>query len=138
LTILDDIGIHGSRLKHLLDSNVGHSGHRHAEPVTEIVLQSLEDGWYTDAKIFMNLALEYSKKDSIERLKQWLTLAEERLKGSSLKLYITGGNDDPLAIDDILQSASTIINPEGTMGPSGGGLSLGSFLLGNVYTYRAT
>jgi Icc-related predicted phosphoesterase len=49
----------------------------------------------------------------IERLKHWIELAEERLHGSPLKLYITGGNDDPLTIDDVLQSTSAVINPEG-------------------------
>lgn len=37
---------------------------------------SLDDGWYIDAKICMNLALESAMKGSIERLKQNITLAD--------------------------------------------------------------
>lgn len=31
---------------------------------------SIEDGWYIDAKLCMNLALEFSRKESIENIKQ--------------------------------------------------------------------
>ena len=49
----------------------------------------------------------------IESLEGWLKIAEEKLKGTGIKCYITPGNDDPLFIDDILSKSDTIINPEG-------------------------
>jgi len=49
----------------------------------------------------------------VESLEGWVRIAEERLKGSGIKCYITPGNDDPFFIDDILSKSNTIINPEG-------------------------
>jgi Icc-related predicted phosphoesterase len=49
----------------------------------------------------------------IESLEGWIKIAEERLKGTGIKCYVTPGNDDPFLIDDILSKSSTIINPEG-------------------------
>jgi len=47
-----------------------------------------------------------------ERLRHWVTVAEERLKASNVKLYITGGNDDPFEITPILKSSGLIVDPE--------------------------
>lgn len=49
----------------------------------------------------------------IESLESWMQIAEDRLKGTGIKCFITPGNDDPFFIDDILAKSSNIINPEG-------------------------
>ena len=41
----------------------------------------------------------------IERLQEWLAIANERLHGGPTTLYINVGNDDPFYIDPILESA---------------------------------
>jgi Icc-related predicted phosphoesterase len=56
---------------------------------------------------------ELFKELMLERLKEWLVLAEERLKGTDIPVYMTGGNDDPFEIEDIIRSSSFIIDPEG-------------------------
>jgi Icc-related predicted phosphoesterase len=48
-----------------------------------------------------------------ESLEGWVKIAEERLKGTGIKCFITPGNDDPFFIDDILSKSSVILNPEG-------------------------
>jgi uncharacterized protein len=48
-------------------------------------------------------------KESLER---WMRLAEERLKGTGIKCYISPGNDDPFEIDEILNSSDYVVNPE--------------------------
>ena len=48
-------------------------------------------------------------KESLER---WMRLAEERLKGTGIRCYISPGNDDPFEIDAILNSSDYVINPE--------------------------
>lgn len=48
-----------------------------------------------------------------DTLKRWMQMAEERLKGSDVKVYMTGGNDDRPEIEDILKSSDFIIDPEG-------------------------
>ena len=48
----------------------------------------------------------------IEGVKRWDAMAENRLKGSDVKCYISPGNDDRFDIDQVLQSSSTLIYPE--------------------------
>jgi len=49
----------------------------------------------------------------VERLREWIALAEERLGKSSVKCLISPGNDDVLEVDQVLNSSSYVINPEG-------------------------
>jgi Icc-related predicted phosphoesterase len=49
----------------------------------------------------------------LQRLKEWLVLGEERLKGSGISMYMTGGNDDVFEIEDIIRGSSYVIDPEG-------------------------
>ena len=55
------------------------------------------------------------KEVMVTSLRRWLTIAEKRLEGTSIKCYMTPGNDDSLAIDDVLNSSETVINPEGKL-----------------------
>lgn len=48
-----------------------------------------------------------------ERLRTWLRLAEERLKCKGVKVYATGGNDDPMDVENVLQESSYVIPAEG-------------------------
>jgi Icc-related predicted phosphoesterase len=47
-----------------------------------------------------------------ERLEEWMRLAEERLKDTGIKIYVTGGNDDPLVVEQILNSSNYVVNPQ--------------------------
>lgn len=58
---------------------------------------------------------EIFKQLVLDVLKDWVKLAEERLKPEGIKLFMTGGNDDIQEISDILQSSDYIIDPEGTV-----------------------
>ena len=48
----------------------------------------------------------------LERLREWMKLAEERLRGSGVMCYISPGNDDIIEIDEVLNSSDYVINPE--------------------------
>jgi Icc-related predicted phosphoesterase len=48
-----------------------------------------------------------------ERLEGWMKLIEEKLRGTGVQVYITGGNDDPYEVENILRSSNFIIDPEG-------------------------
>jgi Icc-related predicted phosphoesterase len=50
----------------------------------------------------------------VGQIEAWCRLAEERLK-PSVRILITPGNDDPLAIDPVLRSAPRIECPEGEL-----------------------
>jgi len=46
-------------------------------------------------------------------IQRWVQIAEERLKGTSVKCYISPGNDDRYDIDGVLSGSEVVINPEG-------------------------
>ena len=48
-----------------------------------------------------------------DSVSSWMRLAEERLKGSGTKCYVSPGNDDTFAIDPIIHSSSCVECPEG-------------------------
>jgi len=48
----------------------------------------------------------------VERVREWLALAEERLGKTSVRCYISPGNDDVYEIDAVLNSSSYVVNPE--------------------------
>jgi len=74
--------------------------------------------YHTSAEEMENLNKDPSKVDAlfktvmVNALERWMRLAEERLKDSKLKVYMTPGNDDSFAIDDVLNSSKAVINPE--------------------------
>jgi len=49
----------------------------------------------------------------IQTMKQWMQMAEERLRKTGTIVYITGGNDDFLEIEPILSGSDYVVNPEG-------------------------
>ncbi len=67
---------------------------------------------------FTELTRNHSRLDEIflemmrNTLQRWLAMAEERLKGTGVTIYATGGNDDPFEISTIIKSSDFVINPE--------------------------
>jgi uncharacterized protein len=47
-----------------------------------------------------------------EGVRRWVSIAEERLRGTDVKCYISPGNDDGFNIDDALKSSTVVIDPE--------------------------
>ena len=43
------------------------------------------------------------QEEASARLSSWLALAEERLAGTGVRLYLTGGNDDDPAVLEVLE-----------------------------------
>ena len=50
------------------------------------------------------------KQLMLERLKSWIVLADERLKGTSYKVYMAPGNDDHMEVDPVIEDSSAIVN----------------------------
>jgi Icc-related predicted phosphoesterase len=48
-------------------------------------------------------------KLSTDRLKNWNEMAKEKLPKKVEKIFVTGGNDDPFAIDDVLETSESFI-----------------------------
>jgi len=49
----------------------------------------------------------------IRSLREWIKLADERLKGTGIKIYVAPGNDDRFVIDTLFEDSSSVINVEG-------------------------
>jgi Icc-related predicted phosphoesterase len=48
----------------------------------------------------------------VDRVKDWVGLAEQRLGKTEVRCFISPGNDDVLQIDSVLSSSSYVVNPE--------------------------
>ncbi len=89
-------------------------------------LQDLErairfSGYYpylTDPDGMKELQADESKVQSIfmelmlDTVKRWIQVAEERLKETGTKVYVTGGNDDVAEIENIIGGSDYVIDPE--------------------------
>lgn len=50
------------------------------------------------------------EKLAVERMREWLALAEERLEGTGVRLFVNCGNDDPYSLDPVIEeSAATFL-----------------------------
>lgn len=56
---------------------------------------------------------EVTRSLQVARLRNWLKLAEERLRDYPGKFFINCGNDDPFYIDSILDECPRVTRPEG-------------------------
>jgi Icc-related predicted phosphoesterase len=46
----------------------------------------------------------------LERLRQWMVLADQRLAGTSYKVYMAPGNDDHMEVDQVIADSAAIVN----------------------------
>jgi hypothetical protein len=78
-------------------------------------------GYYpylTSREEMKELQTDNAKVDSIFKelmlntVKRWIQVAEERLKDSAIKIYMTGGNDDIAQIEQIIGGSEYVIDPE--------------------------
>lgn len=82
----------------------------------------IDMGYYpymTDPEEMAKLAGDKTAQDAIfkslmkERIRDCLTLAEERLEGTNIKCYVQPGNDDEYEIDELFVGGDKVVNPEG-------------------------
>jgi Icc-related predicted phosphoesterase len=55
---------------------------------------------------------ELFSKVMVEGVRRWVSLAEERFRGTEVKCYISPGNDDRVDIDEVLNASSVVLHPE--------------------------
>jgi Icc-related predicted phosphoesterase len=55
---------------------------------------------------------ELFSKIMVESVKRWVSIAEDRLRGTNVKCYISPGNDDRFDIDAVLKSSPVVLCPE--------------------------
>jgi Icc-related predicted phosphoesterase len=72
---------------------------------------------YEELNENQNARMELFRQLMKNRIIEWLSLAEERLKGTNIGVYITGGNDDYPEIEDVLKCSQFVIGAEGKVLP---------------------
>ncbi len=77
------------------------------------------------------------KEQIIKRVEEWIRLAEERLRGSGVEVYIMPGNDDYLEIDGVLNKSDFVVNPDGKVVEVGGKYEMISSGFVNVTPWKA-
>lgn len=94
---------------------------RNEDELKSLIREFRKKGYYVhvdDASAVMDLkstpekSEELLKSAILKSIREWMLLAEERLKGSGIKCYVSPGNDDFYEIDEILNSATFVVNPE--------------------------
>ena len=48
-----------------------------------------------------------------ETLQRWIAIAEERLAGTHVQVFLGPANDDPPFVDEVLARGGRVVNPEG-------------------------
>jgi len=86
-----------------LEKEIRNSGY-YSYLTTSQEMEKLQDDKKLVDELFSNVMTE--------GVRRWVSIAEERFKGSKVKCYISPGNDDRFAIDDVLKSSSVIRCPE--------------------------
>ncbi|MGA2461945.1 MAG: metallophosphoesterase [Candidatus Bathyarchaeia archaeon] len=95
--------MHSQQEREALEKNIRNSGYYpYLTDPTE--MEKLE----SDKK----LVDELFTKVMAQGVKRWVTIAEERLKDSKVKCYISPGNDDRFDIDEMLKSSPIVLYPE--------------------------
>jgi Icc-related predicted phosphoesterase len=56
-------------------------------------------------KLFLDLAMQ--------RLHDWIAMAEQQLRGQGIRCIVNGGNDDPFAIDEVIRQSDVVELGEG-------------------------
>jgi len=57
--------------------------------------------------------METFTKLMIQRIKEWISLAEKTFKNEKVKFYMLPGNDDIFEIDAVIEESDYVVNPEG-------------------------
>jgi Icc-related predicted phosphoesterase len=108
----EDLVLKGKAEVDALVTKAAESG-SYTKIVSRSEFQELEENPAKVKEVFRDVMLQ--------RMREWMALAEERLGKTQVKCYISPGNDDLFELDPILSSSSYVVNPEGRVVETDGG-----------------
>ncbi len=73
---------------------------------------STDTGEFEKLQADKGLVDELFSKVMAAGVKRWVDIADQRLKGTNVKCYISPGNDDRFDIDEVLRASTGILYPE--------------------------
>ena len=118
---------------------------RGEEELSKVVSAIKANGFYTvvvDESEFEKLRKEPALVDElftkvmVETVRVWVELAEERLRGTGVEVYIMPGNDDRWAVDAALKGSDVVVNPDGRTMEIKGGFKLVSLGASNPTPWK--
>ena len=68
----------------------------------------------------------------VERVERWLTMAEERVRGTGVRILVSGANDDFYDVDEAIGRSDVIEDPNGRIVELDGGIELMGVGYGNL------
>ncbi|HZD37435.1 MAG TPA: metallophosphoesterase [Actinomycetes bacterium] len=71
------------------------------------------------------------KRLVIERAEQWMAEADEKLRGTGVRCFVSGANDDFFEVDDVIARSEVVEDPNGTVIELEGGFELMGMGYGN-------
>jgi Icc-related predicted phosphoesterase len=87
-----------------------------------------EQAWYAEDQQRVD---ELFRRLVLERITEWLAEADEKLKGSGVRCFVSGANDDFLEVDDALRESEVIEDPNGRVIELGDGYQILGMGYGN-------
>jgi uncharacterized protein len=69
-----------------------------------------EQRWYAEDQVRVDGLFH---KLVLERVTEWLAEADEKLRGTGVRCFVSGANDDFLEVDDALRNSAVIEDPNG-------------------------
>ncbi|HEX9372339.1 MAG TPA: metallophosphoesterase, partial [Roseiflexaceae bacterium] len=79
---------------------------------------------------------EFFHEQMLRVLEHWMALADERLKDTGIRCFVSPGNDDPFMIDDVLRRSQRVEMGEGRAIEIGDGFMLISTGWANVTPWK--
>lgn len=69
-----------------------------------------EFAWYEGDQLRID---ELFRRLVLDRVREWVADADQKFAGSSVRVFVSGANDDFLEVDDVLASSAVIEDPNG-------------------------
>jgi uncharacterized protein len=88
-----------------------------------------QQAWYAADQTRID---ELFKRLAVERAEEWVTEADEKLSAASVRIFVSGANDDFLEVDDVLKKSKVIEDPNGRVIDLDGGLQIMGMGWGNI------
>jgi Icc-related predicted phosphoesterase len=91
---------------------------RTSEETEKLKKLARDVGYYvfmTDSDRWAEINSDRSKMSELfiklasERVRQWAEISGQKLRERKLKIYVTGGNDDPFEIDDVIKASESFV-----------------------------
>ena len=93
-----------------------------------------EQAWYAEDQKRVD---ELFRRLVLERIEEWLAEADAKLKGTGVRCFVSGANDDFLEVDDALRKSEVIEDPNGRVIELGDGYEILGMGYGNPTPWPA-